>query len=70
MANPFEDGEFLVLTNSEGQHSLWPASIEKPDGWAQMHGPDTRSKCLDYIDENWKDMRPTSLKSKLTRSLT
>ena len=30
MTNPFEDenGTFLVLSNDEGQHSLWPAFAE------------------------------------------
>jgi MbtH protein len=25
------------------------------------HGEDTRKACLDYIEENWTDMRPKSL---------
>ena len=35
MTNPFEDqdGEYLVLVNDEGQHSLWPAFREIPAGW-------------------------------------
>ncbi len=34
MTNPFddEDGEFLVLVNDEGQHSLWPAQLAVPAG--------------------------------------
>ncbi|GAA2268922.1 MULTISPECIES: MbtH family protein [Kitasatospora] len=61
--NPFEDerGTYLVLVNDEGQHSLWPVSIEVPAGWAKVHGEDTRQACLDYIEANWTDMRPKSL---------
>jgi len=63
MTNPFEDadGSYLVLTNDEGQHSLWPSFIEVPGGWTTAHDTDTRQACLDYIEQNWTDMRPKSL---------
>lgn len=61
--NPFEDedGRYFVLTNDEGQYSLWPAFADIPDGWTVAHGEDTRKACLDYVEENWTDMRPKSL---------
>ncbi|WP_156727249.1 MbtH family protein [Streptomyces apocyni] len=61
--NPFEDetARYLVLTNDENQHSLWPAFAEVPAGWTAAHGEDSRQGCLDYINENWTDMRPKSL---------
>jgi len=63
MANPFEnqDGTFHVLTNHEGQYSLWPSFIDVPTGWAVALREDTRTACLDYINEHWTDMRPKSL---------
>jgi MbtH protein len=63
MSNPFEDqnDEYLVLVNSEGQHSLWPGIVARPDGWRTVFGPSGRSACLEYVDENWTDMRPLSL---------
>ncbi|MFA1551822.1 MbtH family protein [Actinomadura chokoriensis] len=63
MANPFEDpdGTYLVLVNDEGQHSLWPSFAEVPAGWTVAKDEDTRQACLDYINENWTDMRPKSL---------
>ncbi|WP_020380225.1 MbtH family protein [Nocardiopsis potens] len=63
MANPFEDpeGRFLVLVNDEGQHSLWPAFADVPQGWTTVHGEETRESCLRYIDEHWTDLRPRSL---------
>lgn len=63
MTNPFEDenGSYLVLVNDEGQHSLWPSFINVPAGWTIAHEHDTRRGCLDYIKENWTDMRPKSL---------
>jgi MbtH protein len=63
MKNPFDDPDaaFLVLVNHEGQHSLWPAFAEVPNGWQKMHGPDGRTACLDYVEAHWTDMRPNSL---------
>jgi MbtH protein len=63
MTNPFEDpdGSYFVLINDEGQYSLWPAFIDVPDGWRIVHGEDTRQAALDFINENWTDMRPASL---------
>ncbi|MFE9724822.1 MbtH family protein [Streptomyces sp. NPDC005794] len=67
MTNPFEDenGTYLVLVNDEGQHSLWPAFAEVPGGWTVAHQEDTRQACLDYVEQNWTDLRPRSL----TRSM-
>ena len=63
MANPFEDPDapYQVLVNHEGQHSLWPAAQPVPDGWTVAHDTDSRASCLEYIEENWTDMRPKSL---------
>ncbi|MFD0444998.1 MbtH family protein [Streptomyces indonesiensis] len=63
MSNPFEDenGSYYVLVNDERQHSLWLAFAEVPAGWTVVHGQDNRQACLDYINENWTDMRPKSL---------
>ncbi|MFD6325638.1 MbtH family protein [Streptomyces sp. NPDC058442] len=63
MSNPFDDADatYLVLANDESQHSLWPVFAEVPAGWTTVHGPDGRQACLDFINENWTDMRPKSL---------
>ncbi|MEN1987956.1 MbtH family protein [Paenibacillus hubeiensis] len=63
MTNPFEreDGNYVVLMNDEGQYSLWPASIEIPAGWTMMLGKAKRRVCLDYIAEQWTDLKPISL---------
>ena len=63
MSNPFEDenGRYLVLANVEGQHSLWPVSVEVPEGWDVVHGEDTRRGCLDFVNATWTDMRPRGL---------
>ena len=63
MTNPFdnEDGSYLVLVNSENQHSLWPASLAVPNGWIIAYGPASRASCVDYIEAAWTDLRPLSL---------
>lgn len=63
MTNPFENenGEYLVLVNDEGQHSLWPAFREIPAGWQQVGPTGARKECLAWIEANWTDMRPRSL---------
>ena len=63
MTNPFEDpdGTYVVLVNNEGQHSLWPSFVEVPAGWTVVHEESARSTCLEFVNANWTDMRPTSL---------
>ncbi|SOJ52757.1 Enterobactin biosynthesis protein YbdZ [Mycobacterium simulans] len=61
--NPFDDqnGNFLVLMNEEGQHSLWPEFIPAPSGWCIVNPVTTRRASLEYIERNWEDIRPASL---------
>ena len=70
MTNPFEDenGEFLVLVNEEQQYSLWPTFREVPAGWSAVGPRGSREECLDYIEENWVDMRPRSLAEQMNES--
>jgi uncharacterized protein YbdZ (MbtH family) len=65
--NPFDDdnGNFYVLVNDEEQHSLWPSFAEVPTGWRVVHGEAGRQACLDFIDQNWTDIRPRSLRERL-----
>jgi MbtH protein len=71
MNNPFDDQDatFLVLTNDENQHSLWPSFIDIPAGWQTIHGPAARQACLDYIETHWTDLRPKSLIEKTSSSV-
>lgn len=63
VTNPFEDADtlYLVLVNDEGQHSLWPEGVAVPAGWVAVHQTDSRTKCLEYVDAHWADLRPLSL---------
>ncbi|MGW7102607.1 MbtH family protein [Streptomyces sp. NPDC054838] len=68
MSNPFENDQasYTVLRNEQLQHSLWPAAQPVPAGWTLVHGPDGRQSCLDYVEQNWTDMRPASLVAALS----
>jgi uncharacterized protein YbdZ (MbtH family) len=68
MPNVFDDPEgiFLVLKNAEDQHSLWPRAIDVPPGWATVHGPAPRADCMNFIRDNWTDMRPASLVAEMS----
>ncbi|MFB7668159.1 MbtH family protein [Kitasatospora sp. NPDC056138] len=63
MSNPFEDpnATYFVLVNAEGQHSLWPAFAEVPEGWDIAFGEAGREECLEFTEKSWTDMRPKSL---------
>jgi MbtH protein len=63
LTNPFEDenATYHVLVNEEGQHSLWPSFKEVPKGWTIVRSSDSRAACLEFIDQHWTDMRPSSL---------
>jgi uncharacterized protein YbdZ (MbtH family) len=65
--NPFDDdnGSFVVLVNDEEQHSLWPSFADVPAGWRVLYGEADRAACLDYIERNWSDIRPKSLRDRL-----
>jgi MbtH protein len=62
--NPFDDdnGTFFVLVNGEDQHCLWPGFTDVPAGWRVVYGETTRAQCLDYVEQNWADIRPKSLR--------
>ena len=55
------DTRYRVLINDEGQYSLWPSFKDVPQGWTVAKKSDSRAACLDYINQNWTDMRPNSL---------
>lgn len=63
-SNPFDDenSTFLVLVNDEQQHSLWPAFADVPAGWRVVFGEAGRDECLSFVEANWTDLRPGSLR--------
>ena len=53
---------FYVVLNSEEQYSIWPAWRNIPLGWEVVGESSARNVCLDWIEKNWKDMRPLSVR--------
>jgi len=64
MVNAFDDEAtvFVVLMNDEDQYSLWPRFKEIPVGWRQVGPTGSKEECVKYVDANWTDMRPRSLR--------
>jgi uncharacterized protein YbdZ (MbtH family) len=63
---PFDDegGSFLVSAHEE-QHSLRPVFANVPAGRRAVYGEATRASWLGYIQKNWNDVRPLSLRARL-----
>jgi len=59
---------YRVVINHEEQYSIWPVHREIPLGWKDVGKVGTKSECLEYINEVWKDMRPLSLRKKMEES--
>jgi MbtH protein len=57
------DQTYIVLTNAEGQHSLWPKRNAVPAGWSPDGFEGSQADCARHVDEVWLDMRPASLLS-------
>ncbi|OJF15767.1 MbtH family protein [Couchioplanes caeruleus] len=53
---------YKVVRNDEEQYSIWHEFKETPPGWHEVGVSGTKDRCLTYIDEVWRDMRPRSLR--------
>ncbi|MGO9454083.1 MAG: MbtH family protein [Candidatus Binataceae bacterium] len=58
---------FHVVINEEEQYSIWAANRPLPNGWRIVAAKGSREKCLAYIEKVWTDMRPASLRHKMSR---
>lgn len=69
IANSEEDVRpYQVVVNAEEQYSIWPANRSPPVGWKAVGAVGTKEHCLDYIDREWKDLRPKSLRTQVDAS--
>jgi len=57
---------YKVVVNAEEQYSLWPSDRDNPSGWMNEGKRGSKAECLAYIKEVWIDMRPRSLKERMT----
>ena len=60
--DPFQT--YTVVINHEDQYSIWPQVRDVPAGWNEVGFVGSKAECLKYIDENWTDMTPRSLKDR------
>ncbi|MDH1010965.1 MbtH family NRPS accessory protein [Pseudomonas nicosulfuronedens] len=65
MAFDREEAVYKVLVNGEEQYSLWPQYKEVPAGWREAGQQGNKADCLAFVEANWTDMRPLSLRQKM-----
>lgn len=55
MSNDDEDpfDVYDVVTNSTGDHSIWPQARPMPAGWSAVGTSGSRAQCLSWIEDNW-----------------
>lgn len=54
-----QERPFKVVLNPQGYYSIWPADEGNPRGWQDAGKCGTEAECLNYIEEAWKEMRPS-----------
>lgn len=52
---------YHVVINDEGQYSVVPSDF-RANGWRGCGVPGTKSDCLDYIERNWRELLPRSVR--------
>jgi len=57
---------YRVVMNHEEQYSLWPVDRDLPAGWREAGKRGSKAECLAYINEVWTDLRPLSLRKKMS----
>jgi MbtH protein len=67
--DPEDTRTYKVVVNHEEQYSIWPADRENPAGWRDEGKQGIKSKCIEYIEKVWTDMRPLSLRKQMEAEL-
>ncbi|MGE7385688.1 MbtH family protein [Streptomyces sp. NPDC004126] len=57
---------YRVVLNDEEQYSVWWSERELPAGWTAEGTEGTREECLARITEVWTDLRPASLRRRMS----
>ena len=68
METETEEWDYQVLVNDEEQYSLWPEFKDPPAGWKAVGPIADKASCLEWIEENWTDMRPKSLREAMAQA--
>ncbi|MGV9883857.1 MbtH family protein [Streptomyces sp. NPDC003006] len=61
-----DDTSYAVVVNAEEQYSIWPSGRDVPEGWSPVGKEGPRDECLAHIAEIWTDMRPLSLRQRMS----
>lgn len=62
MSEEDDSTRYRVVVNHEEQYSIWPVGRDDAPGWTDAGPTGTKAECLAWIEENWTDMRPLSLR--------
>lgn len=65
--NEEDNAIYKVVMNHEEQYSIWPAERKNALGWRDAGKSGLKQECLAYIKEMWTDMRPLSLRQKMSQ---
>ena len=57
---------YRVVVNGEEQYSLLPIDVSNPPGWSDAGPTGSHEACLAFIREHWTDMRPLSVRRRLS----
>jgi MbtH protein len=60
-------GEYQVVVNDEEQYSINPTHLPVPAGWRAAGVEGEKQVCLDWIEQHWTDMRPASLRRRMSQ---
>lgn len=60
-----DTSRFKVVINHEEQYSIWPADRENAAGWRDAGKEGTKAECLAFVEAEWTDMRPLSLRKQM-----
>lgn len=61
-----DERTYRVVVNGEEQYSIWLAERDLPAGWLAEGTAGTREECLAHIGTVWTDMRPRSLRERMS----
>ena len=62
------EGRYFVVVNDEEQYSIWPEHREPPAGWTRVGQARAKEDCLEHIETVWTDMRPRSLRERMSQA--
>ena len=66
--NATVEGNYVVVINDEEQYSIWRDDRNVPAGWRTVGKHGSKGECLQYIEEVWTDMRPLSLRKRMSEA--